>query len=968
MTEDSTVLIQRILDGEEEAFRALVRKYQKRIHAIVFQKLGDYHIAEEITQDVFLQVHKKLSTLKNHECFDGWLYVIVNRLCINWSNRNKSTVQSIEDTPMEEIEESVYQQHESDQRDMETTELYRDIVRKLLNRLPESERTVLNLYYIAEMNQDEISKFLGVSTNTIHSRLIRARNRLKKSKVVLNTEFIRSVQLSTDLTDSIMRRIPDIKPTPPPAKPKLPWAALGTTAVVVLLLLGSMNQYFTHFQKPYDYAALSEHTIEIVESPIHIEHVSKPTLQRSIGRGVTNSQNEGVGTTVSKEDLASTFQDNAINSSDVPWTQVNGPQASPQARIFATSDNKVYAISRTSMYRLTEDGTSWMNINTSVPSNMYRSPLTEHQGIIYSVVTDEILASSDDGETWNQYCSRPNGDAVGLIINGKTQENSVMYLALRENGVFRSNDAGDNWIPLSHDFVGERITAVASVGNVVFIGTNQNLYRLNSGVWNQIPLDPLKTVHSMAVFDNNLYVVTGPDFLSSDYSKTNSSIDMSRKVFHSTDTGSTWQDITPEDDTFIERPAFLGTTVISAIDNTLFILSIPAFQSRDGGETWINRGIDMNLFPSRYSSVVAVNNDTFCKVGTSDILRTTDSGDTWHPFTEGIVKTKVLDMVAIKNRLYVYTGSGYFSSDENVSSWEDVTIDYGEFMPKIMTNNSQFANYLTNSKMILANNVPYGIISQENELRIFRLSDHSDVFSMILMIPSSKLWVNSEESDDIDLSVFERKPKIGGFAVSGNTFYIEYMRKLFKLTADSTDAIYTGLTDTSIHIDVRYDRGSKIAVSAEVVFVGKRNGKLFQSIDSGKNWQDVTPNIRYRFTGIKDMVFVGSTIYVATDKGVITSQTGKDWQLLTDKAGENINIDRMAMANSGFYGAGTTGAYRLKSHGRWEQISEKIPDRVISLSASSDKLYIGTEKRGIFQISLQDDLSETRTAKLQTVR
>ena len=89
-----------------------------------------------------------------------------------------------------------------------------------------------------------------------------------------------------------------------------------------------------------------------------------------------------------------------------------------------------------------------------------------------------------------------------------------MYLALQDEGVFRSADAGRKWIPLNDGLTGKRISAVAAIGNSVFIGTNQGLYRLNLGVWDQLPVDPLKTVHSMAVFENNLYVVTGPDFLS----------------------------------------------------------------------------------------------------------------------------------------------------------------------------------------------------------------------------------------------------------------------------------------------------------------------------------------------------------------------------------------------------------------------------------------------------------------------
>ena len=968
MSDNNAAIIQRFLDGEENAFAELVKKHRKTVHTLAWRKIGDFHIAEEITQDVFLQVYSKLHTLKDPKRFEGWIYVITNNRCINWINRNKPLFQSIEDTPAEEIEESTLNQYESEQL-IEYETVYRsNVVKRLLDTLPESERTIMHLYYLAEMSAKEISKTLGVSLNTIKSKIYRARTRLKSKEDLLDAEFINSIQLSTDLTDSIMKQIADIDPTPPTAKPILPWAAFGTAVLVVMLLLGSMNQYFTHFQKPFDYAALSEPTIELVESPIHIDTVSTPTLQRRIGNGDMDSQNQGFGTTISNEDLASTLQDNTLNSSVVPWSQVNGPQASPQSRIFATSDN-IYAVSRTSIYKLTEDGTSWMDINASVPSNMYRSPLTEHQGVIYSVDTNDIFASTDDGETWNRFCSRPDGDAVGLFIKGDTQEELLMYLALKDKRFFQSANAGKEWILLNNDLTGKRITAVASVGNTLFIGTNRSLHRLKSGLWNEIPLDPSKTVHSMTVSENNLYVVTGPDFLSAEFFKADSPDEMSRKIFHSADTGSTWHEITPEDEAFIKRPAFSGPTNISAIDKTLFVLSIPAFQSRDGGETWTNRGIDMNLFPSDYPSISATNENTFYKLGPQGFLRTTDSGDTWHPFTDGMVKTNVLDMVAFKNRLYVYTGNGFFESDDSGNSWENVSIDYDDSTPNIYENHLKSVNYLSDSKLISVNNNLYGIIPRGEELRICRLRENDGAFLMIHKLSSSKLWVKGNHLNDTNLSVFERQLKAGGFAVSGNTFYIEYMRKLFKWTPDSIDVIYTGLTDTSTQNDDRYDRGSKIVVSAEVVYVGMRDGSLYQSMDSGNSWKNVTPNILYRFTGIKDMVFVGSTVFIATDKGVITSQTGERWQMLTDKAGENINIDRLAMVDSDFYGAGNMGAYRLNSHGRWEQISANIPDRVITLSASSDKLYIGTEKRGIFHISLKDDSSdETITSTLRTIR
>ena len=228
-------------------------------------------------------------------------------------------------------------------------------------------------------------------------------------------------------------------------------------------------------------------------------------------------------------------------------------------------------------------------------------------------------------------------------------------------------------------------------------------------------------------------------------------------------------------------------------------------------------------------------------------------------------------------------------------------------------------------------------------------------------ISSPKLWTSGEDAKVTNLSDAEGQPKFGGFAVSGETFYTEYKRRLFKWTPGSTDAIDTGLTDTDKHIDDdALDRGFKIAASAETVYVGKRDGKLFQSIDGGNSWRDVTPNILSSFSQIKDIIFVGSTVYVATDIGVLTSGDGERWSLLTDtdNIGTSIIIDRFAMEGSSFYGAGDKGVYSLDSRGRWEQILANIPDKVISLSASPDKLYIGTEKLGIFHTSLEEESSE----------
>ncbi len=253
--EDDVQLIHAVLSGDDSAFGTLVEKYQKSVHALAWRKIGDFHYAEEITQDTFLRAYQKLSTLKNPSQFPRWLYVIADRLCLNWLRKHKPAkqLQSLEDTPMAEVVKSDYARYVLEQRETEATEHRLEIVKKLLEKLPEGERTVMTLYYLGEMTTREIGKFLDVSVETIRLRLHRARKRLQEEEELLIQEVLGGVQISSSLKQNIMRQIVDMKPTPSPKmKPFLPWVAIGTALVVGTLLIFSVgNQYLVHFQKLY---------------------------------------------------------------------------------------------------------------------------------------------------------------------------------------------------------------------------------------------------------------------------------------------------------------------------------------------------------------------------------------------------------------------------------------------------------------------------------------------------------------------------------------------------------------------------------------------------------------------------------------------------------------------------------------------------------------------------------------------
>ena len=962
MERDDVQLIRSTLSGNDEAFSILVQKYQKSVHALVWRKIGDFHYAEEIAQDTFLKAYKKLSTLKDPNQFAGWLYVIANRLCINWMRKKKPAMQSLEGTSVGEIEKFSYAHYVSEHRETEATERRSEIVKQLLARLPESERTVVTLYYLGEMNAKEIGKFLGVSVKTIHSRLHRARKRLQEKDELLVQKVLGGASLPTHLIENIMQQVADLKPTPPPVgKPLLPWTAFGATAVLVILLLGVSNQYMTRFQKPYSFEAQSESTIEIIDAPLVRNIDSKPTVQNQVGRAVTPSENRGLGQQMTETVLASNTQENSAKFNNSQWTRTNGPHGGNVFDLFVASTSTLYAAAPTGIYRLAADATAWTLINTSIPMGQFRMPMAEFGDTLYIVSTDKIFASIDNGETWKIFCSRPEGHAVGLIIMNETddynsQPSPVMYLALQTKGIFRSTDAGAQWNPLENGLTAENVYAATAVKNTVFAGTNKGLYRLNSDVWERLPVHPSEqAILSLTVFENNLYVVAGPEPARWKFSQSIENIAVQihitdspslERVFHSIDLGASWTEITHGNGSPFRSTA-LGTVGLTST-----------------GETFLPQG------------VVTADKNTFYKGGSFGIHRTTDGGKSWHPFTNGIMETTIQDLVAINNRLYARTDRGLVQSVDGGEVWETVGIDSDKHALEGIGEEVSPLHFSLASHLKTVGDVLYGIAPGKDNLRLFQLSAGDNTLVPVQGGPTFErefssieleAWTeefkqeflsdNNEENEDFPAAVaslVKDYSGVGGFAVSGQMFYAEWKHRLFRWKPGDSEWTDTGFVDTDSTPDYGIGKNFELAASEETVYVGKQEGKLFQSLDEGNSWKDVTPILPLRFTRFEEIIFAGSTVYVATDEGVLASQNGEHWRVLTDAMGERPVIDRFAVYHTNVYGAGNTGVYRLVDRGRWHQISPSVPDAVGSLVASNHKLYIATRHGRMFHIPLEE--------------
>ena len=323
MKNDDAKLIQRVLAGDDTAFSALVKKHQKPVHALAWRKTGDFHVAEEITQDTFLKAYQNLSTLKEPQKFSGWLYVIAANYCKMWMRKKRLSTQSLEDTNSAELERASYSGYVIAENERTTAEARREVVKKLLAKLQESDRIVITLYYLGGMTYEEMSEFLGVSVSTIKSRLYRARQRLKKEEPMIR-EALGNFQITPSLTETIMGEISRLKPVAPSgSKPLVPWVLAASTLAVVLML-GVGSQYLSRFQKPYSFDAASEMTVELIEAPIVLNLESKPDVRTQSGNVNTPSKSDT--TNQQPNDVSASVADAESEETDKDYNQLQLPE------------------------------------------------------------------------------------------------------------------------------------------------------------------------------------------------------------------------------------------------------------------------------------------------------------------------------------------------------------------------------------------------------------------------------------------------------------------------------------------------------------------------------------------------------------------------------------------------------------------------------------------------------------------
>ena len=169
---DELRIIRDVLEGDVDSFRLLVERYQRPVIRMIRNIIEDYHVCEDIGQDVFLTAYEKLASFDpSRSNFSTWLFTIARNKSINAIKKKK--LLSISNLP--ENSDS------SRPADSLTQKEFFDQLDRVLQDLPAKQKTAFVLAEFEKLPYEQIAQIEGVRIGTIKSRINRAKDKLRSA-------------------------------------------------------------------------------------------------------------------------------------------------------------------------------------------------------------------------------------------------------------------------------------------------------------------------------------------------------------------------------------------------------------------------------------------------------------------------------------------------------------------------------------------------------------------------------------------------------------------------------------------------------------------------------------------------------------------------------------------------------------------------------------------------------------------
>ena len=189
MNTNDQVYINKILDGDTNAFAVLVDRYKDLVYTLSIRMMKNREEAEEVAQDAFIKTYKSLDKFKGESKFSTWIYRVAYNTCLDRLKKNKRTQYTV---TIDEYTEHQVKTIDNALDKIEASEK-KQTIQQCIELLPSDDNVLLTLYYFEELSLEEIGKIVGLKPNNVKVKLFRSRKKLATIlKERLDNELIES--------------------------------------------------------------------------------------------------------------------------------------------------------------------------------------------------------------------------------------------------------------------------------------------------------------------------------------------------------------------------------------------------------------------------------------------------------------------------------------------------------------------------------------------------------------------------------------------------------------------------------------------------------------------------------------------------------------------------------------------------------------------------------------------------------
>lgn len=335
------------------------------------------------------------------------------------------------------------------------------------------------------------------------------------------------------------------------------------------------------------------------------------------------------------------------------WTKIMSGNSQPMQPIITKGDTIFLGAWNKGIFRSIDNGNSWVAVNTGIPYNPYQGyyaasikSFAISNGNIFAGGSNQLFRSTDGGNSWTNIFGQSN-----YYINCIVVQSNYFYLGTQADGVLLLTNNGTDVNLINTGIINTSIHCLTSLGSTIFAGGMGLCISTNNGdTWtNTAPIVNGQNILCLATYGNIIYMGTN------------------NFVYRSTDNGSYWSKIG------LSTTHAYNCFSILVNNNDIFVGTAEAgvFYSSNNGEIWSQVNTGLTTLDVR--TLILSDSNIFVGTYGGGVYRSSNKGASWTPVSNGLTNSNILSLINASNTIFAGTEhDGVFRSTDKGGNWIDV--------------------------------------------------------------------------------------------------------------------------------------------------------------------------------------------------------------------------------------------------------------------------------------------------------